>query len=468
MRSLFIGSALLALAGPVAAQTAARPAPAVSAPDLSVTIYNSDLALVQDHRTVEVPAGRSRLELKDVSAAIRPETAALTGGGLSVREQNFDFDLLTPAKMMEKAVGHQVQIVRVNPGDGKETTETATVLSANGGVVLRVGSKIEVLRDDGVPTRVIFDHVPETLRAEPTLSVMVDAERAGSRAVDLRYLTTGLSWKADYVALFDEGKGLLDLQGWVTLTNTSGTPFENARTTLVAGDVSTDGGAVQPWRLRRPLGNGMVRAGTEASSDPSVGDLHVYPLPERTTVADKQTKQVGILTAKAVPAHKVYRYERWTFASETDPQHAAVAVDFSNSSAAGLGRPLPAGTVRVYERDAGGQAQFVGESPVGHTPQGSDLSLKIGEAFDITVQPTLVSSRTDRVFVNTYEMSYTLHNARSAPAVVEVRQGGFFPDGQVLKESLKSRSPDAETRVWSVPVPARGEATLTFTAQTGE
>jgi hypothetical protein len=478
MRSLFIGSAVLALAAPAPVRTAhaqaarvpaahVTPAPGASGPDLSVTIYNSNLALVQDHRTVSVPAGRSRLELKDVSAAIEPETATLTGGGLTVREQNFDFDLLTPAKMMEKAVGHEVQIVRINPGDGKETAETATVLSANGGVVLKVGSRIEVLRDDGVPTRVIFDHVPETLRAEPTLSVMVDADHAGPRAVDLRYLTTGLSWKADYVALFDEGRELLDLQGWVTLTNASGTPFENARTTLVAGDVSMGGGVVQSWRLRRGAAGALVRTGTETSGDPSLGDLHLYALPERTTVADKQTKQVGILTARAVPAHKIYLYQRYSFASETEPQHAEVAVDFSNSSAAGLGRPLPAGTVRVYERDADQQAQFVGESPVGHTPQGSDLSLKIGEAFDVTVQPTLVSSRTDDVFVNTYQMSYILRNARAEPAVVEVRQGGFFPNGRVLKESLASRSLDAETRVWSVPVPARGQTTLTFIAQTG-
>ena len=464
MRGLLIGTALLALAGPTFAQ-----APAASPPDLSLTIYTSDLALVQDHRTVETPAGRSRLELKDVSAAIRPETAELTGGGLTVREQNFDFDLLTPAKMMEKAVGRQVQIVRINPGDGRETTETATVLSANDGVVLRIGSRIEVLRDDGVPTRVIFDKVPETLRAEPTLSVLVDADHAGPRAVDLSYLTTGLSWKADYVALFDEARGLLDLQGWVTLTNTSGTAFENARTVLAAGEVSMDGGngGVQPWRFRR-VGGAMVRAGTEASSGPSVGDLHLYPLPERTTVADKQTKQVGILTAKGVPAQKVYRYEAYGFGSQAEPQHADVAVGFSNSAAAGLGHPLPAGTVRVYQRDADGHAQFMGESPVGHTPQGSELSLKIGEAFDVTVQPTLVSSQTRGFFLNTYEMSYALKNARAEPVTVEVRQDGLSPNGKLLKESQPSRAADAATRVWEVKVPARGEATLSFTAQNGE
>ena len=346
LRHLFIGSALVALASPAASaptaaaklvpRDAAGPAEPAASSDLALTIYTSDLALVQDRRQVVVPAGRSRLELRDVSAAIRPETAALTGEGLTVHEQNFDFDLLTPAKMMEKAVGHQVQIVRVNPGDGKETIQTATVLSANDGVVLQVGDHVEVLRDDGVPTRVIFDKVPETLRARPTLSVMVEADRAGPRTVNLSYLTTGLSWKADYVALFDEAKGVLDLQGWVTLTNTSGTGFADARTVLVAGDVQLDsGGQAQPWRFRRPI-TGIVRAGTEGSDTPGLGDFYLYPLEERTTVADHQTKQVGILSAKGVQAHKVYRFLAEGLARHTPPRHVDLAVDFPNATTSGL------------------------------------------------------------------------------------------------------------------------------------
>ncbi|OYX92951.1 MAG: DUF4139 domain-containing protein, partial [Caulobacter sp. 35-67-4] len=201
-RALLATAALVLAAGSAHAQTA---------PDLSVTIYNSDLALVEDARDLNLKAGRQRLEFKDVSAAIRPETVSLSAAGVTIIEQNFDYDLLTPDKLMEKAVGQQVRIVRTNPGDGKETTEVATVLAANEGVVLRIGDRVEVLRDDGVPTRVIFDKVPETLRARPTLSVTVDADKAGPRASKLSYLTSGLGWKADYVALFDEKKGALDL-----------------------------------------------------------------------------------------------------------------------------------------------------------------------------------------------------------------------------------------------------------------
>jgi hypothetical protein len=452
-----------------AAPTTARAA--VEKPGLSVTIYNENQALVDDVRRLDIPAGRQRLELKDVSAAIRPETVTLTGEGLSIVEQNFDFDLLTPQKMMEKAVGQQVQIVRTNPGNGQETTETATVLSANEGVILKIGDRIEVLRDDGVPTRVIFNGVPQTLRARPTLSVTVDSDRAGPRLVDLSYLTTGLSWKADYVALFDEAGGRLHLQGWITLTNQSGTPFVDADTHLVAGEVAI-AGAPRPIRpLARPqMGSmmGVARAGSEAATGPgaSVGDVHVYHLPERTTIAQNQTKQVSFLDAHGVVARKIYRWSQDDFQSADNPSSAEVAVAFTNSAAGGLGAGLPAGTIRVYERDAGGAPKFVGENGVGHTPQGSELAVKIGEAFDVTVQPTLVSSEVIGKRRNRYAMSYRLRNARAAPVTVELRQGGLQEQNSVVTESLPGRAIDAYTRGWTVTVPANGETTLTATLET--
>src|SRR5580698_1825585 len=232
-RKSLLAASVVALALPAWAQPGAG---------LEVTIYNGDLALVQDARQLDIGQGRQRLEFKDVSSAIRPETVTLSADGVDIVEQNFDFDLLTPSKLMEKAVGQQVTIVRTNPGSGAQVTETATVLAANEGVVLKIGDRIEVLRDDGIPTRVIFDKVPDNLRAEPTLSVVVDSDHAGSRVASLSYLTTGLSWKADYVALFDETAAKLDLQGWITLQNQSGASFKDADTQRVAGQVQLSGG----------------------------------------------------------------------------------------------------------------------------------------------------------------------------------------------------------------------------------
>src|SRR5579859_7733738 len=449
------------------------PAQAAEKTGLSVTIYNENQALVDDVRRLDVGAGRQRLELKDVSAAIRPETVTLTGEGLAIVEQNFDFDLLTPQKMMEKAVGQQVQIVRTIPGNGQETTETATVLSANEGVILKIGDRIEVLRDDGVPTRVIFNGVPQSLRARPTLSVTVDSERAGPRLVDLSYLTTGLSWKADYVALFDETAGRLDLQGWITLTNQSGTPFVDADTQLVAGEVAIAANAPPPYRpqnmpMGRPGVMGVVRGGMEANTGPgaSVGDVHVYHLPERTTIAQNQTKQVSFLHAHGVAARKVYHWSQNAFQSADNPSSAEVAVAFTNATAGGLSAGLPAGTIRVYERDAAGAPKFVGENPIGHTPQGSELAVKIGEAFDVTVQPTLVSSEVVGKRRNRYAMSYRLRNARPAPVTVELRQGGLWEQNKAVAESLPGRAIDAYTRGWTVTVPAEGETTLTAQLET--
>ena len=204
------------------ALAAASVASAAESPGLEVTIYNADLALVRDVRQMDIGKGRQRLEFKDVSSDIRPETVTLAADGVDIVEQNYDFDLLTPSKLMEKAVGQQIQIVRTNPGNGQQVTETATVLAANEGVVLKIGDRIEVLRDDGVPTRVIFDKVPENLRARPTLSVTVDSDRMGARLATLSYLTPGLGWRADYVALYNEADSKIDVQGWVTLTNSSG------------------------------------------------------------------------------------------------------------------------------------------------------------------------------------------------------------------------------------------------------
>jgi hypothetical protein len=439
---------------------------------LALTIYNQDLALVQDVRSLDFTAGRSRLEFKDVSASIRPETVALSATGVDILEQNFDFDLLTPEKMMEKAVGRQVKIVRTNPGNGNEVTETATVLSVNQGVVLKIGDRIEVLRADGAPTRVIFDKVPENLRARPTLSVNVESNAAGRRDATLSYLTTGLSWKADYVALFDEQANKLDLQGWVTLTNRSGTTFTDATTQLVAGDINIVRGEQYDWQQQQYMQQqqralAAQRAGNESGTRRPLADYYIYPLPERTTVADNQTKQVGFIDAQGVAARKVYQYTADWFNTLTDPDHAAVVVRFANSSRGGLGAQLPAGMVRVYVRDTDGKPRFVGENRIGHIPQGSEISVKTGDAFDVTVQPTLVKQDRAGFWRSRYSMEYLVRNARSQPVTLDIRQGGLWREGKVIEESIKSTRPDAYTLQWSVPVAANGETKLTFTVETG-
>jgi hypothetical protein len=476
MRNWILCCSALAAAAPLVAQPAI-PLPSQTAQgDVSVTIYNNDRALIEDKRQLNLPGGRSRQEFRDVSAQIQPETVTLSGRGVGIVEQNFDFDLLSPAALMQKAVGQTVTLIRTNPATGAEVRERARILATNGGVVMQIGDRIEVLRDDGLPARVIFDQVPETLRPRPTLSVTVNADGAGPRPVTLTYLTPGLGWAADYVALFDEANGRMDVQGWITLTNTSGTPYTNASTLLVAGAVGSAqqydryqmarGYRIPPPPPPPPPPDGLIRAGTETAGRERLGDVYLYPLPERTTIADKQTKQVSFLDVRNTPAERAYEFRNGWLSTADQPLSANTVLRFSSSRGGGLGDALPAGVVRVYQRDARGNPQFVGEHRIGHTPMGSDIGLATGQAFDVKVRP-VVEERTrlggDRWRT---KMRYTLTNAGPRSIVVDLVQAGLWGDTRIVDESMKSSRLSADETRWKVNVPANGEATVTATFDT--
>ena len=458
--------------------------------DVSLTIYNGNVALVTDVRQLNFPAGRSRQEFPDVSAQIRAETVSFAAPGTAIVEQNFDYDLLTPRKLIEKAVGQDITIVRINPASGEETRERARVLSANQGVVLQIGNRIEVLRDDRLPTRVIFDQVPPNLRARPTLSVTVESDRSGTRPTQIRYLTPGLGWSADYVALFDERARAIDVQGWITLTNNTGTTFRNANVLMVAGDMN------QNEQVRRGMPRSNPGApGTEAGTRDRLGDFYLYPLEQRTTVANAQTKQVSFLDVQGARAEKRYEYTVPWRMSMNDPESAFSVIKFNSSASGGLGDQLPAGTVRVYMRDTEGQPQFIGASRIDHTPMGSELALRTGEAFDVQVQSQVVSrevissdewetyrsyrihedgqvreirvDRTLRYFKTT--MRYTITNARPEAVTVDLLQaglGGWWRDVRIVSESLPGSQRNVDQRLYEVPVAAEGETVLTVTYAT--
>jgi hypothetical protein len=438
------------LATPAVAQTAQAPQGASAQGDVAVTIYNNNLALVQDKRELRLPAGKSKQDFPDVSAQIRPETVTIGAPGATIVEQNFDFDLLTPESLMEKAVGQSVTVVR-----GGQNLP-AKVLAYNDGTVVEIGGRIEVLGKDD---RVIFPSLPPSLRARPTLSVTLDADAAGARPVTLSYLTYGMGWKSDYVALFDEKAGKIDVQGWLTLTNTSGTTYTNANTLLVAGAVGGGG---------RGMGSVMV-PGTETAGRERIGDFYVYPIPGRTTIAQRQQKQVSFLDVAGAPAAKAYAYRNPWLGRQDQPRSVDTVLRFSSSKEGGLGDALPAGTVRIYMRDARGAPQFIGENAIPHTPMGSRLAIKTGEAFDVKVK-SVVQTR-ERAGSNKWRttMVYTLTNARPDAVVVELSQGGldsWWKDTKILSETQISERINADEALWKVSVPANGEATLTATFET--
>lgn len=438
---------------------------------VAVTIYNEDLALIKDGRDVALDGGLNHLALRDVSARMRPETAQLRSlshpGSLDLLEQNFDFDLLTPAKLLEKYVGRTVRVVKTQPTTGAETVETAEVLSANGGVVLKMGDRIET----GVPGRIVFDGVPSNLRDRPTLVTELQSKRSGAQSLELSYLTGGLSWHADYVAELNADDSTLDLNGWVTLTNRSGAAYPNAKLQLVAGDVNR---VREEFRRAKAADMAMAVAAPEAKgmAQEALFEYHLYTLNRPTTLADNQTKQVALLNASGVPIKKELLvqgsdyYYRSSVGDIGQKLKAGVYVEFANRESTHLGQPLPKGVVRVYKRDSAGNAQFVGEDRIDHTPKNETVRLHLGDAFDVTAdkkqtdfrrrEPT---NKASYVFESAYEI--VLRNAKTEAVTVTVREP-VPGDWTMLEQSHPHVKAAAGTAQWQVQVPAGGSTTLKY------
>jgi hypothetical protein len=430
---------------------------------LAVTIYNDDLALVKDQRRVRLKEGDNRLAWRDVSARIQPETAllrSLDGGRIRLLEQNFDFDLLSPQSLLAKSVGESVRVFRPpHPMTGVETVEQATVLAANDGVVLKFADRVET----GIPGRMAFNAVPASLRERPTLSMLLRHEGAADRLLELSYLTGGLSWKADYVAELTGKEDGLDLNGWVTLTNLSGTAYHNALLQLVAGDVRR----VQP----RPMLRAMAAEAAADVQQEALFEYHLYTLERPTTLLDQQTKQVALLSAREVPVSKEYLlqgadfYYQGPYGDLGRRLKTAVFLEFQNQGG-GLGVPLPKGVVRVYKKDQAGRAQFIGEDAIDHTPKGEKVRLRLGDAFDITAE----KRQTDYQKVAAYggrggvhESAYelTVRNAKREKIVVKVVEP-IAGDWQMVAESQPHKKETANTAVWQLAVPGEGKAVLTW------
>jgi len=439
--------------------------------EVAVTIYNEDLALVRDLRQVTLPKGHVSLALREVSAKIRPETALLrslnAGNRLTILEQNFDFDLLTPGKLLEKYVGREVQLVRTHPETGEDRFETARVLASSNGVVLQVGDRIET----GVPGRLVFPSVPENLRDRPTLVIDLENRGAGHQELELSYLTGGLSWRADYVAELSPDDSSIDLSGWVTLTNQSGTTYPDALLQLVAGDVNR---VRDQMRMRRDvmLEKSMVQAAAPQMQEESLLEYHLYTLQRPTTIRDNQTKQVSLLNAAEVPVAKEFRlqgspqYYRSQYGDLGQKLKVGVFVEFENRKQARLGMPLPKGVVRVYKQDSDGRPQFVGEDRIDHTPENESVRLKLGDAFDVTASRKQTDfrklggdSRYNYRFESAYEI--VLKNAKQEAVTVTVAEP-VPGDWRILQESHPHEKAAADTALWKIEVPAKGMTVLDY------
>ncbi len=440
--------------------------------EVAVTIYNEQLALVKDLRYVKLDDGLNQLAFREVSAQMRPETALLRSinhpEGFRLIEQNFDFDLLTPQKLLEKYVGKKVRVVRVHPTTGEERTEEAEVLSVNNGVVLKVGNRIET----GYLGRIIYDEVPANLRDRPTLVLSLESGTSKQQELQLSYLTGGLGWKADYVAELDESDKFVDLTGWVTLTNQSGATYKNAKLQLVAGDVNQVRQEMQPQRRDMLMSKSSVGAAAPAMVEEGLFEYHLYTLQRPTTISDNQTKQVSLLSATKIPVKKEYLlkgqnyYYRGSYGTIGQKLKVGVFVEFDNKEASNLGMPLPKGIVRVYKNDKSGNAQFIGEDSIDHTPKNEEIKLKLGDAFDITADKKQTNFETATA-IGKYSQAYTtsfeivLKNAKDEEVEVIVQEP-IPGDWKMKSESHKHEKVAAGTAEWKVKIPAEAKTKLSY------
>ena len=433
---------------------------------VSVTVYNQNLGLVRETRTLKVDrAGVSFLRFMDVPQLINPRTVHLksltAGADLDILEQNYEYDLISPEKLMEKYVGREVEVVE-QAQDVTTRVSKGTLLSVNGGPIYRIGDRIVL----GLTGKVTLPELPKDLVASPTLVWTVNAAKAGARTVEASYLTDGLNWAADYVAVVDADDKLADLTGWVTIDNRSGASFENATLKLVAGDVRR----VTPERMyedavRMQAAPTMAKA--QRFEEEAFFEYHLYTLDRPSTIKNNQTKQITLLQANSVPLVKKLLLvgQPWFYRNQggtlTQNEKVAVVLEMKNAKEAGLGMPLPKGTVRVYKKDRSGAEQFVGEDSIDHTPKDETVRLHVGDAFDVVADRTQTEWRAISPRQSESAYSVSIRNRKEENVVVTVREpvGG---DWTLLSSSIPGTKVDAGTVEFQVPVPKGQEVKLTY------
>jgi len=437
--------------------------------ELSVTVYNSNIALVRDVRRLRLTRGTSDLHFMDIAATVNPATVhfrSLTEpSSVSVLEQNYEYDLLEPDKLLRKYVGRDVTLVRTRQEQNSTVQEevTARLLSYNQAPVWQVGDQIITgLRAD----HIIFPELPGNLYSRPTLIWTLDNSGENNHRVEASYLAGNLSWNADYVLTVGRDDRTADIDGWVTIQNGSGTSFPNARLQLVAGDLNRV--REQLGRMQRASLDAVQEAASAPMSQEAFSDYHLYTLGRPTTINNAQTKQVSMLGASQFPVRKRYVVEGQAFYYR-NAQHPGsplrdlvqVYYEFTNETRAGLGMPMPAGVVRVYQADSSGGVLFVGEDRITHTPKDETLNLKIGNAFDVICE----RKQTDfeKIASGVYEVEYevTLRNHKSSAVSVDVNEpvGGTW---RMLRSSHAWTKTAAWAAQFAVDVPADGETVVTY------
>jgi len=434
---------------------------------VAITVYNVNLGLVKDRREIKLPKGTSDLRFMDIASKIIPTSVSIKSlvdpESLRILEQNYEYDLLNPQKLLDKYVGKEVKLYQKNPYTEREEILTATLLSNNGGPIFKIGDEITF----GHPGRIIFPGVPENLISKPTLVWLLENSLSSAQKVEASYLTDGINWRADYVLTLNDKDDMADLSGWVTIDNKSGATYKNAKMKLVAGDVNRvrDESEYKDKMLRFAKAEAMPAA--PQFKEEEFFEYHIYTLQRTSTIRENQTKQISLVTAGEIPVRKelifqgakYYYYNQYGEAMSN--RKIGVFVQIENRKENNLGMPLPKGVVRVYKNDTGGSLQFVGEDSIAHTPKDEKIRIKLGEAFDVVGG----RKQTDwkKIAYDTCEAAFeiSLRNHKKEDVTVKVVEP-IPGDWKMLVNSHDFIKTEAFTAEFNIPVPKDKEVKLTY------
>jgi len=427
--------------------------------DLYVTVYNAGRALVRDHRTLTLTEPSSHIALMDVAEKIMPQTVAIEG--LQVLEQNYDFDLLSPQSLISKNTGNRVRVARRSSTTG-ETLEWSEgrILSTQGGVILQMqDGSLEILQAD-TQYHMVFDEVPANLRTTPTLSLQLSQPAQGQKQLELTYLTTGLSWQSDYVMQLEADETSATLDSWITLNNNSGIAYHNAHLQLLAGDVNMQ----QPMRMEMMADAAIYqRKAMSPVAEQALHGYHLYTIPHRTTIQDQQSKQIKLFASPSFTVNKKLLDQAYVNSHGLDTQKSKPEqfLQFKNN-APSLGLPLPKGTLRVYGRDDAGNKQFLGEDSITHTAVNDELEIKLGQAFDLSVERSTTDFRQLSKKQTQLSRSISINNGSKQPQTLTLSEVMPVQSWQILQASQSYTRATPASADFTATIAPLSELTISY------
>ena len=436
---------------------------------VEVTVYNNNLGLVKDMRNVRLPVGVSELRFADVASHIMPVTVHAKSLNLpdsfTVLEQNYEYDLMNADKLLDKYVGKKIKIIDWNQFQDRKDVVKATLLSNNQGQIYKINNEIYL----GHPGYKILPEIPENLVARPTLMWLCDNKSKKAHNLEVCYLTKNIKWKADYVVVLNKDDTSADISGWVTLNNKSGATYKDAGLKLVAGEVHR---VQEEFEDRAYALKSRKQAGAPQFQEKAFFEYHIYNLQRKTTIKDKQIKQVSLLEAigagiqKELLVYGTQSYFTRQFRDQNPKQPVNVYVIFKNSKDNHMGMPLPAGIMRLYKHDPDGSLQFIGEDRIGHTPRDEEIRLKIGEAFDVVAERIQREYRQITTRVHESEWEVIVRNHKKEDIKVGIVEP-LFGNWAVVSNSHPYRKVNAFTIRFDVKVPSDGEVKVKYRVRVG-